>query len=81
MIIWSGDEGNDPEKDDEIPDDLVLHDLTEVPKQLDLLTPVKFKFAEHAVENVIASTTLVFDDLGCDRNGGLDAGCQRAILE
>jgi hypothetical protein len=48
MIIWSGDEGNDPEKDDEIPDDLVLHDLTEVPKQLDLLTPVKFKFAEHA---------------------------------
>jgi hypothetical protein len=56
FIIWSGDEGNDPGKDDEIPDDLVLHDLIEAAKQVDLLTPVKFKdkFGEHAVENVIA---------------------------
>jgi len=56
FIIWSGDEGNHPAKDDEIPDDLVLHDLIEAAKQVDLLTPVKFKdkFGEHAVENVIA---------------------------
>jgi hypothetical protein len=56
FIIWSGDEGNDPAKDDEIPDDLVMHDLIEAARQVDLLTPVKFKdrFGEHAVENVIA---------------------------
>jgi hypothetical protein len=56
FIIWSGDESNDPAKDDEIPDDLVLHDLIEASRQVDLLTPVKFKdkFGEHAVENVIA---------------------------
>jgi hypothetical protein len=56
FIIWTGDDGNDPVKDDEIPDDLVLHDLIEAAKQVDLLTPIKFKdkFGEHAVENVIA---------------------------
>ena len=56
FIIWSGGEGNDPAKDDEIPDDLVLHGLIEAARHVDLLTPVKFKdkYGEHAVENVIA---------------------------
>lgn len=55
FIIWSGDEGNDPAKDEEIPDHWALHDLIEAAKQIDLLTPAKFKdrFGEHAVENVI----------------------------
>jgi len=55
FIIWSGDEGNNPTKDDEIPDNLVLHDLITAAKQADLLTSVKFKgkFGEHAIETVI----------------------------
>lgn len=56
FIIWTGDEGNDPAKDEQIPGDLVLHDLIEAAKQIDLLSSVKFKdkFGEHAVENVIS---------------------------
>lgn len=55
FIIWSGDEGNDPAKDEEIPDDLVLNDLLDGAKQLDLLTTVKFKdkFGDHAVQDVV----------------------------
>jgi len=55
FIIWSGDEGNDPTKDQKVPDCLALCDLIEAAKQVDLLSPVKFKdkFGEHAVENVI----------------------------
>lgn len=55
FIIWSGDDGDDPSKDEKIPDDLVLFDLVEAAKQLDLLSSVKFKdkFGEHAVEDVI----------------------------
>ena len=55
FIIWSGDEGNDPSKDEEIPDDLVLFDLIKAAKHFDLLSSVKFKdkFGEHAVEDVI----------------------------
>ncbi len=55
FIIWSGDDGNDPSKDEKIPDDLVLFNLIEAAKQLDLLSSVKFKdkFGEHAVEDVI----------------------------
>ncbi|HUN87133.1 MAG TPA: hypothetical protein VMU48_22330 [Terracidiphilus sp.] len=55
FIIWSGDESNDPAKDDEIPDGLVLNDLLDAARQLDLLTPVKFKdkFGKHAVQDVV----------------------------
>lgn len=55
FIIWTGDEGNDPAKDAEVPDDMVLFDLIEAAKQFDLLSSVKFKdrFGDHAVENVI----------------------------
>jgi len=55
FIIWTGDGNSDPAKDEEVPDDLVLHDLTKAAKQVDLLTSVKFKdeFGEHAVETVI----------------------------
>src|SRR5271157_917977 len=55
FIIWSGDNGNDPSKDEKIPDDLVLFDLIEAAKQIDLLSSIKFKnkFGEHAVEDVI----------------------------
>lgn len=54
-IIWTGDEGNDPSKDEKLSDRLVLHDLIEGAKQFDLLSPVKFKdkFGEHAVEDVV----------------------------
>jgi hypothetical protein len=53
FIIWTGNE--DPAKDEEIPNDWVLHDLIEAAKQVDLLSPAKFKdkFGEHGVENVI----------------------------
>jgi hypothetical protein len=55
FIIWSGDDGNDPTRDEKVPDDLVLFDLIEAAKQIDLLSSVKFKdkFGEHAVEDVI----------------------------
>lgn len=55
FIIWSGDEGSDPAKDGEIPDDLTLHPLIKAATQADLLSPIKFKdkFGEHAVEGVI----------------------------
>jgi len=55
FIIWTGDEGNDPAKDDKIPDDMALFDLIDAAKQFDLLSSVKFKdkFGEHAVEEVI----------------------------
>jgi hypothetical protein len=55
FIIWSGDDNNDPSKDEKIPDDLVLFDLIEAAKRFDLLSSVKFKdkFGEHAVEDVI----------------------------
>ena len=55
FIIWSGDESNDPAKDEKIPDDMALFDLIEAAKQFDLLSPVRFKdkFGEHAVEGVI----------------------------
>ncbi|MGB0083182.1 MAG: hypothetical protein WBP90_16795 [Terracidiphilus sp.] len=55
FIIWSGDEGNDPSKDEPIPDGLVLNDLLGAAEQLDLLTPVKFKdkFGDHAVLDVV----------------------------
>jgi hypothetical protein len=55
FIIWSGDEGNDPAKDEQIPDGLVLNDLLDAAKQLDLLTTVKFKdkFGDHAVQDVV----------------------------
>jgi len=54
FIIWSGDDGNDPAKDEQIPDGLVLNDLLEGAKQLDLLTTVKFKdkLGDHAVQDV-----------------------------
>jgi hypothetical protein len=41
--FWSRDEVNDPTKDEEIPDDMVLFDLIDAAKQFDLLSPVKFK--------------------------------------
>ncbi len=55
FIIWSGDDDDDPSKDEKIPHDLVLFDLIEAAKQIDLLSSVKFKdrFGEHAVEDVI----------------------------
>jgi hypothetical protein len=55
FIIWSGDEGNDPAKDELIPDGLVLNDLLDGAKQLDLLTTVKFKdkLGDHAVQDVV----------------------------
>jgi hypothetical protein len=55
FIIWSGDEGNDPARDEQIPDGLALNDLLEGAKQLDLLTTVKFKdkFGDHAVQDVV----------------------------
>jgi hypothetical protein len=55
FIIWSGDDGNDPSKDEKIPGDLALFDLIEAAKQVDLLSSVKFKdkFGRHAVEDVI----------------------------
>jgi len=55
FIIWSGDDGDDPAKDERIPDSLVLNDLLDAAKQIDLLTPVKFKdkFGDHAVQDVV----------------------------
>jgi hypothetical protein len=55
FIIWSGDDSNDPAKDEQIPDGLALNDLLEGAKQLDLLTTVKFKdkFGDHAVQDVV----------------------------
>ena len=55
FIIWSGDDGNDPSKDEQIPDSLVLKDLLDAAEQVDLVTPVKFKdkFGEHAVQDVM----------------------------
>ncbi len=55
FIIWSGDDGNDPSKDEQIPDSLVLNDLLDAAQQVDLLTPVKFKdkFGHHAVQDVV----------------------------
>lgn len=54
FIIWSGDDGNDPAKDEQIPDGLALNDLLDGAKQLDLLTTVKFKdkFGDHAIQDV-----------------------------
>ena len=54
-VIWTGDEGNDPSKDERLSDRLVLHDLIEGAKKADLLSSVRFKdkFGEHAVEDVI----------------------------
>jgi hypothetical protein len=53
FIIWSGDD--DPSKDGQIPSRLALDDLIDGAKQIDLLTPVKFKdkFGEHAVQDVV----------------------------
>jgi hypothetical protein len=55
FIIWSGDDGNDPSKDEKIPDDMALFDLIGAAKEFDLLSSVKFKdkFGEHAVEDVV----------------------------
>jgi hypothetical protein len=55
FIIWSGDDGNDPARDEQIPDGLALNDLLESAKQLDLLITVKFKdkFGDHAVQDVV----------------------------
>jgi len=55
FIIWTGDDGNDPAKDEKVPDDMALFDLIDAAKQFDLLSLVKFKdkFGEHAVENVV----------------------------
>lgn len=52
VIIWSGDKGNDPKKDERIPDGLVLNDLIDAAKQIDILTTAKFKdkFGDHAVQ-------------------------------
>lgn len=54
-VIWTGDEGNDPSKDERLSDRFVLHDLIEGAKKADLLSSVRFKdrFGEHAVEDVI----------------------------
>lgn len=43
FIIWSGDDGNDPAKDEQVPDGLVLNDLLDAAKSIDILTTVKFK--------------------------------------
>jgi hypothetical protein len=55
FIIWTGDPGSDPAKDQQIPDRLVLDDLIKAANQIDLFTTVKFKdkYGEHAVANVI----------------------------
>jgi hypothetical protein len=55
FIIWSGDDNNDPAKDGQIPDNLVLNDLLDAAKQADLLTPGKFKdeFGDRAVQDVV----------------------------
>lgn len=55
FIIWSGDDNNDPMKDEQIPDNLVLNDLLDAAKQADLLAPGKFKdeFGDHAVQDVV----------------------------
>lgn len=55
FIIWSGDENNNPSEDGQIPDSLVLNDLLDAAKQVDLLTPGKFKdkFGDHAVQDVV----------------------------
>ncbi len=55
FIVWSGDDGNDPAKDEQIPDDLVLNDLLEGARQIDMLTPIKFKdkFGEHAAQDAV----------------------------
>jgi hypothetical protein len=53
FIIWTGED--DPAKDQEIPDRLMLDHLLQAAKQNDLFTTKKFKdkYGEHAVENVI----------------------------
>lgn len=53
FIIWGGDA--DPSKDEQIPDNLVLNDLLDAARQIDILTPIKFKdkFGAHAVQNVV----------------------------
>ena len=55
FIIWTGDDGNDPTKDQKIPGNLVLFNLIDEAKKADLMVAVKFKdeFGEHAVESVI----------------------------
>lgn len=55
FIIWTGDDGNDPAKDQKIPANLALFNLIEEAKQADLMVAAKFKdeFGEHAVEGVI----------------------------
>jgi hypothetical protein len=55
FIIWSGDDNNDPAKDEQISVRLDLNDLLAAAKQIDLLTPVKFKdeFGDHAVHDVV----------------------------
>ncbi len=55
FIIWSGDDGSDPAKDEQIPDNWVLNDLLDAAKQVDVLTTVKFKdkFGDHAVQDVV----------------------------
>lgn len=65
FIIWSGDDGNDPAKDEQIPDGLVLNDLLDGAKQIDLLTPVKFKdkFGDHAVQDVVHEIRLLRNNI------------------
>ena len=55
FIIWTGDDRNDPTEDEQIPDSLVLNDLLDAAKQLDLLASVKFKdkFGNHAVQDAV----------------------------
>ena len=65
FIIWSGDDNNDPTKDEQIPDDLVLNDLLDAAKQADLLTPGKFKdeFGDHAVQDVVHELRLLRNNI------------------
>jgi hypothetical protein len=41
FIVWNG--NDDPSKDAQIPSNLALEELLDGAKQIDLLTPVKFK--------------------------------------
>ena len=76
FIIWSGDDNNDPAKDEQIPDNLVLNDLLDAAKQADLLTPGKFKdeFGDHAVQDVVHELRHLRNNIhaGVALRGGFD---------
>lgn len=65
FIIWSGGDDDDSSKDEQIPDRLALYDLLDAAKQVDLLTPGKFKdeFGDHAIEDVVHEIRLLRNNI------------------